>query len=118
MKRITENWKRYLQEALGPDDRMVKNDREGAWLVRLGLSRVDHDRLESGGGAVRRLAPDAPRRTWNINNGVLAVVDGEGDHWFKRPHHDHQLDIALQELQQAGFSQWEHMPVPVWRRGG
>ena len=118
MKRITENWKRYLDEDLGPEEPGVTNDREGAWLVHLGLSRVDHERLASVGGGVPELSPEAPRRTWNINNNVLAVVDGEGDHWFKRPHHERQLDVALQALEQAGFSQWEHMPVPAWGRGG
>jgi|ETNvirnome_2_300_1030623.scaffolds.fasta_scaffold10797_2 hypothetical protein len=117
MKRITEAWKRYLNENLGEEEsERDQTPDEGAWLVRLGLSRVDHERLASVGGSVPELAPDAPRRTWNINNSVLAIVDGQGDHWFKRPHREHQLDVALDALERAGYSPWEHMPVPMWSR--
>lgn len=109
MKTIMEGWKRFVTEQA--DDPRA----EGAWLVSLGLSRVDHERLGNVGGSVPELGPEAQRKTWNINNGVLAVVDSAANHWFKRPHREHQLDQAIDELNAAGYQEWEELPVPVWR---
>jgi hypothetical protein len=106
MKTIMEGWKRFVNEAMP--------DHEGGWLSSLGLSRIDHERLADVGGSVPELGPDVPLRTWNINNDVLAVVDSEGNHWFKRPHRAHQLDRAVEELKAAGYQLSEDLPVPVW----
>ena len=71
MKLIMENWKKFLAEG-----------ELGAELVKLRLSRVDHERLASVGGSVAELGPEVAPMSWNINNSVLAVVDDEGGHWF------------------------------------
>tara|TARA_Y100001963_G_scaffold114020_1_gene158029 strand:- start:772 stop:1086 length:315 start_codon:yes stop_codon:yes gene_type:complete len=102
-----ENWKKFLTEG-----------ELGAELVKLRLSRVDHDRLASVGAAVAELGPGVAPMSWNINNSVLAVVDDEGGHWFLRPHHEDQVDkigIALNSLERMGFKQSDRVPVPVWR---
>jgi hypothetical protein len=109
MKTIMEGWKRFVTEQA--DDPRA----EGSWLVSLGLSRVDHERLGNVGGSVPELGPETQRKTWNINNDVLAVADAEGNHWFKRPHRAHQLDRAVEELKAAGYQLSEDLPVPVWR---
>jgi len=109
MKLIMESWKRYLNETV-PD--------HSSELVRLRLSRIDPERLEGGGGYVATLGDDIRPKTWNINNGVLAAVDEEGDHWFLRPHaEDHQdkIEIALQGLERMGYQQSQNVPVPAWR---
>jgi len=107
MKLIMENWKKFLIEGdLGPE------------LVKLRLSRVDHERLASVGGSVPELGPEVPPLSWNINNGVLAVVDPEGGHWFLRPHSEDQADkveMAMRGLEKMGFKQSDRVPVPVWR---
>jgi len=107
MKLIMENWKKFLTEG-----------ELGAELVKLRLSRVDHERLASVGGSVPELGPEVPPMSWNINNNVLAVVDDEAGHWFLRPHPEDQfdkIDIALPELEGMGFKQSDQVPVPVWR---
>ena len=107
MKLIMENWKKFVSE-----DSSCKG-----WLVNLGLSRVDHERLARVGGGVAELGPDIRPKTWNINNGVLAAVDEDGELWFKRPHGSDELDRPIAELEQMGYTRSDNLPVPAWKPG-
>jgi len=113
MKLIMENWKKFVNE-VDPMPRDVGLGQGPTGLTGLGLSRVDRERLAAGGAGVAELDPHAEPKTWNIENGVLAALDEEGQLWFKRPHGPGDLDAPLAELEAMGYEQSADLPVPSW----
>ena len=89
------------------------------------LSPVVPEKLEASGGWVDDPANwGAKPMTYNMNNGVIAVVDENMRHYFLRPRPDasgkYKLEAAWKFLESpdSGYTRSENVPVPAWHASG